>query len=202
MKQYCIVVLFALFVTKPAVADSLRSCAVTAIDGPSVQVFRAGQARGAMVGDPVANADRIVTGPETRVVITCDDAMRVVLAGGTDIDVGTLNGASASESYAARMVRGLAGFILPLVGARRFQVRTPSAVASVRSTEWLVEVKEGATAVFVREGGVAVYSAGEDAVLEPGEGIDVTATGEAGPIKSWGQGRVDAMAARLGAGWR
>ncbi len=193
--------LAALLLATPAAAEPIRLCAITAIEGPSVQVLRAGEDVGAKIGYRIFNADRIVTGPETRIAIGCDDGMRAIIAGGTEIDLGTITGASESESYSARMLRGLAGFILPLVGARRFEVRTPSAVASVRSTEWSVEVKDGATAVFVREGAVAVLAAQGSDLLEPGEGIDVKASGETGSVKKWGKKRVDAMDARLGAGW-
>jgi len=191
----------ALLSTTPVMAEPLRLCAITAIDGSSVQVLRAGQDPGAKVGYRIFDADRIVTGSETRITIACDDGMRVIIAGGTEIDLGTLTGASATEGYAARMLRGLAAFILPLVGERRFEVRTPSAVASVRSTEWLVEVKDGATAVFVREGAVAVLAAQGSGTLEPGEGIDVTASGEAGPVKTWGEGRKIELSKRLGPMW-
>lgn len=165
------------------------------------QLVRNGDARLPRIGEGIQNADRIVTGPESRMTITCDDSMRVVIAGGTDIDLGTLTGARESESYAAYLLRGLAGFILPIIGTRRFEVRTPSAVASVRSTEWLVEVADDATAVFVREGLVSVVAAQGGGLLEAGDGIDVTAAGIAGPVKEWGAARRDAIAARLGANW-
>ena len=193
--------LAALVITAPAVAEPIRLCAISVIDGPSVQVLRAGQDRGAKVGYRIFNADRIITGPETRITIACDDGMRTIIAGGTEIDLGTLTGAAKTEGHAARLLRGLAGFILPLVGARRFEVRTPSAVASVRSTEWLVNVTDGATAVFVRDGAVDVFTARGGALLEPGEGIDVTAAGEAGPVKTWGEGRKVKLRKRLGPTW-
>ncbi len=201
MARRYIAVLAALFITTPVAAESIRLCTISAIDGPSLQVLRGGEDQGGQIGYRIFNNDRIVTGPDTRITITCDDGMRAVIADETEIDLGTLNGASETEGYAARMLRGLAGFILPIVGKRRFEVRTPSAVASVRSTEWLVEVKGRATAVFVREGSVAVLAAQGGGLLKPGEGIDVTAASNAGNVKTWGEGRRIKLAKRLGPGW-
>ena len=191
----------------PAQAEILRRCAITVVDGPRVEIRRAGVALPGVPGLEVFNGDLVVTGPGTRVTLACGDGMRVAVAGGTSIDLGTLTGAAAAESYGARLLRGLAGFVLPLVGTRRFEVRTPTAVAAVRSTEWLVEVEgDGATAVFVREGAVVVRALQGGApqgggLLEAGEGIDVTAAGVAGPVTDWGAGRIEAVSARLGTGW-
>ena len=183
----------------PAGAQSLVRCTVAALDGTRASVWTDGAVRPARAGGAFAVVGRIVTGPDTRIALDCEGGRRVVVAPDTDIDFGRL---AASEGYAARLLRGLAGFVLPLLGADRFEVRTPTAVASVRSTEWLMEVGEdGATAVFVREGAVAVEAPRGGAVLEPGEGVDVTATGVAGPVKTWGAGRVARLSALLGAGW-
>src|SRR2546428_9560136 len=59
----------------------------------------------------------------------------------------------------------------------RFEMRTGTAVAAVRGTQWLSEVTPEATAIVVLQGKVAVVHAhrsihGKD-VLTPGQGTDV-----------------------------
>jgi hypothetical protein len=58
-----------------------------------------------------------------------------------------------------------------------FEIRTPTAVAAVRSTTWMLEYNaKGETEVFVGEGVVAVTSRGKElgrAILEPGRGTTV-----------------------------
>ena len=52
---------------------------------------------------------------------------------------------------------GIAGFVAPQRSWNKFEVATEVAIASVRSTEWLVESDlEGTTAIFTRRGHVDV----------------------------------------------
>ena len=80
-----------------------------------------------------------------------------------------------------------------------FRVRTPHAIATVRGTTFVVDVKRRQTDVFVSEGRVEVTRRRDDAsvVLRAGEGVDVSSRG---PLKvvGWGAGRVEALLARFG----
>jgi ferric-dicitrate binding protein FerR (iron transport regulator) len=84
-------------------------------------------------------------------------------------------------------------------GGRSFKVLTPQAIAAVRGTRWAVDVGDTRTAVFVAQGRVAVgrRNGGRAVVLGAGDGVDVEA-GSPLTVKVWGQGRVDALMARLG----
>lgn len=81
-----------------------------------------------------------------------------------------------------------------------FQILTPHAIASVRGTEFVVDVAEERTSVFVVEGEVAVtkrYLTDSRVTLQPGEGVDVERS-EPLVVKTWGAARVDALLARFG----
>ena len=62
---------------------------------------------------------------------------------------------------------------------RRFEIRTPSASTSVRGTQFLVLTDaQGQTAAAVDEGSVAVQSGRPSALLKPGQGVAVSASGQ------------------------
>ena len=83
---------------------------------------------------------------------------------------------------------------------RRFQVTTPQAIAAVRGTKWAVDAQAARTSVLVLKGRVAVRGSGGagQAVLGPGEGVDVEPGTAPLVVKRWPQPRVDALLARLG----
>lgn len=84
-------------------------------------------------------------------------------------------------------------------GSGPFQIQTPHAIAAVRGTVYIVDVTDAMTAVFVREGEVAVSRAdGSDTVLlTAGLGVEV-APGEALETRRWPQARVDSLLDRFG----
>lgn len=81
----------------------------------------------------------------------------------------------------------------------RFRVRTPHAIATVRGTTFVVDVKRRQTDVFVSRGRVEVTRRRDDAsvTLSAGEGVDVTPRGPL-EVKDWGAGRIEALLARFG----
>jgi ferric-dicitrate binding protein FerR (iron transport regulator) len=80
-----------------------------------------------------------------------------------------------------------------------FQVLTPHAIASVRGTLYVVDVKEGQTDVFVSRGQVKVSERGASgsATLGPGEGSDVM-PGKPMDVHLWAAERVQKLLARFG----
>lgn len=66
-------------------------------------------------------------------------------------------------------------------GERRFEVRTLSTSTSVRGTQFLVLTDaQGQTAAAVDEGSVAVQAGQPSALLKPGQGLAVSASGQLG----------------------
>jgi len=181
--------------TIPALAAA-EACTVADIQGDAVTLWRNGEAiplSGALV---LSNQDRIQTGSGTTVNLLCANDVRVTIGPETDIQLSAVT--ATDESWSAFLMDGAAWFARPFFSEDRFEVRTPSAVASVRSTEWFVEVANEATAVFVDEGGVMVNALRGNALVNAGLGIDITAEGAVGPVKTWGAGRVHTMRERLG----
>jgi hypothetical protein len=102
-----------------------------------------------------------------------------------------------------RIPFGVIGIIAPYRNWKRFEVRTPLAIASVRSTEWLVEHRaDSGTAVFARKGGVDVASGREVHRLASGDGITITDTGEPPRVKQWSLERIARSGQALGFGWK
>jgi hypothetical protein len=93
---------------------------------------------------------------------------------------------------------GSAVFIDLPSGNGSFQVQTPFAIASVRGTQFIVDVQDAQTSVFVREGIVSVTRAdGSDAVdLAVGEGVDV-AEGIPLVVRNWPDERITALLSRF-----
>ena len=144
-------------------------------------------------GDPVFIADRVLTGPDGRVRIAFQDES--LLAIGSDSEV------VVDDFRIGRDGRRLNAVISLLLGIVRaavtpaapsvvFDVRTRVALASARSTDWIVEAKPDHTAVFVAEGLVDVTASGGQVLLGSGLGTDVMAGRAPTSPKRWGEARV------------
>lgn len=183
-------------------AQSADQCQVTRTSG-RVLVERDDDRNRLTAGEMVQSGDRIITRSQAQVTIRCTDDLAIVVGAQTRIGLDRLlrpEGSAASTS-GIDVFRGIVGFLRP--GGRRdgFVVRTPSAVAAVRSTEWTINVDDNATAAFVRDGVILVAFAEDTVRLTPGDGVDVAADGSGGPVKQWGQGRIDGQSERLGPDW-
>jgi hypothetical protein len=177
---------------------------VTRIAGTPTVTTASGSAP-ASVGLPLHEGDRIVTGPGGRLEIVGSD--------GTTITVGEQTTLVLTRFLApsgGRHGNGLLDLLEGILRIRlpgtwdRFDVQTGTAVASVRSTEWLVDANADNTSVFVFDGRVQVRGqmrtrgiAVEGVALTPGLGTDVAANSIPVPARRWAQPRVDAVLARL-----
>lgn len=187
-----------------AQASELRDCRVERIEGESVRYWQDGTWAPLGTAALPASATKIETGPATRLEIVCDDGIVVTVGVGTEVNLEALAGASGrGQSVILQLIRGIVGIVAPERTWDGFDVRTPLAIASVRSTEWLVEHgTEAGTAIFVREGRVRVRHAGGAALLAEGDGITIPPVGAAGAVKQWGEARIEKSGAALGFGWR
>lgn len=138
-------------------------------------------------GALLQSGDRIRTGADSRV--------RIALEGGAVLTLGPESELMIPEQ-AARTV-GVVDLVVGIVRAvladegtiGGFLVRGRTAVASVRSTDWIVETSEATTAVLSVSGDVLVSGSGGTVVLEPGEGTDVAAGMPPADPKEWGAER-------------
>lgn len=145
-------------------------------------------------GDPVFVGDIVRTADHGRVLIRCRDGLRLVIGGGTEVALRAyLAGGTPGGGLEAAF--GLLRGIVRLIGGellrpQRIEVDTRTAVASVRSTEWLVEATERGTGVLAITGVVEVQGlAGGLVRLDAGEGTDVPPGGPPAAPRRWGDAR-------------
>jgi hypothetical protein len=180
-------------------SDEAPAGRISRVSG-NVTLLRGGQVQAGAPGDAIYVSDSIRTAADSRAEVTFDDGS--VLTVGPDSEVAIETFAPVAEESTA-VLDLLAGIVRVTVNKAtdwgRFDVRTTTAVASVRGTDYLVESNEAGSAVFVAEGRVAVSSrAGAGtAVLRAGQGVDVTAAFEPPVVKIWGAKRRDAALARV-----
>lgn len=181
-----------------------RDCAAAAVEGPEARILDGAGWRALAPGPLPSARVRIATGDGTRIEIVCDDGIVLTLAPESDIGLDALLGEGAEgENVILNLFRGLLGVDAPAPRERRFDVRTPLAIASARSTVWLIQHHpETGTAIFVRRGAVWAITRGALSTVRRGEGIDVRPDGSAGPVVRWGPRRIAAARAALGFGWR
>lgn len=158
-----------------------------------VQVVRSTGIVALTNGAPVFPGDIVRTGEDGRVLIVCQDGLRIVIGGDSEFALRVYLADRPNETVQAAF--GLLRGIVRLIGGdslRRqwIEVGTRTAVASVRSTEWLVESTQRGTGVLAVAGVVEVQGlAGGLVVLQPGEGTDVPPGGSPGPATRWGDAR-------------
>jgi hypothetical protein len=183
---------------QPAAAQQ-RSCEVAEVAGET-SLTQEGRRSDAQVGADLGASDLLHTGPSGRIDVACSDGTRVTLGPDTEINLGSLVGEQdQTGSIGMSLHRGIARFLAPVRTWGTFNVFGPVAVASVRSTEWIMETPKQGTNVFVLDGVVAVQSKrGNTVQLSPTYGVDVAADGTMGEPKKWGAKRVADVLARLG----
>lgn len=153
-------------------------------------------------GAAILRSDRIVTGAGSRIRIRFLDGTVVAIGAGTDLVVADYAvEAGQRRSGLLAIIRGLfRATVAPGLPGARFDVETATAIASVRSTDWMAETSVENTSVFVIDGAVAVSSKApapiETVLLQPGEGTDVPAAAVPTAPVRWGQARIDALLAR------
>jgi hypothetical protein len=183
---------------QPAAAEQ-RTCEVAEVAGDAT-VTHDGSLAAVAVGADLASSDVLQTGSSGRIDVACSDGTRVTLGPDTQINLGSLVGEQDQNgSIGMSLHRGIARFLAPVRTWGTFNVFGPVAVASVRSTEWIMETPKQGTNVFVLDGVVAVQSKrGDNVHLQPTYGVDVAADGTMGEPKKWGAKRVTDVLTRLG----
>jgi hypothetical protein len=177
--------------TGPAVAR------VAALEGTAaVERFGSRQQSPLAVEAPIYRADTIHTGAGSRLRIAFEDETAVTLGELASLHVTQIADPARGGSQSSRLTM--------LAGTARFRVRrapsralvetwTPTAVAAMRGTEYIVEVTAPGTAVLVIDGVVAVSNSRPDVrgtvVLRAGEGTSVAPDRPPQPPSRWGAAR-------------
>jgi hypothetical protein len=168
------------------------------IGTPSIR--RAGGRRVAAArGMMLRLGDKVATGLGGRLEVQATDGTTIIIGENTTVVL-----ARFAAPHGVRPGWGLLDLIegilrIQLPGPwNRFEVTTATAVASVRSTDWLIDATSDNTAVFVATGRVEVVNRAVTGavLLDAGFGTDVKAGALPTVPKRWGQTRVDAAMAR------
>jgi hypothetical protein len=186
------------FVVASAHAQSPGACLVQRVEGAATVSAGGAASRPVEPGLSLGPNDTLRTPAAARVTLACPDNLKVVVGPDSAITVEGLL-ASDGRPFGLRLLEGIAGFLFK--GSSGVQVRTPSAVAAVRSTEWAMRVHNGISEVFTRTGTVSVTADGGSARLGPGDGVDVSNTGELKPVVQWRPPRIARFAELLGPDW-
>ena len=145
------------------------------------------------LGDDIFVDDIVRTGPESRLVISCTGGLQIAIGPTTELAVRTF--LAGEPGGRLEVVLGLLQGIARLIGGTiprglTIEVDTRTAIASVRSTEWLLESTAKGTGVLSIEGEVTVLAlAGGQVVLQPGQGTDVPPGGPPKAPATWGEAR-------------
>lgn len=158
----------------------------------TVAALRGSAIVGLAAGDAVFVDDILRTGAASRALIVCTDGLQIAIGPATEMAVRSFVNA---EPDRIRIVLGLLQGITRLIGGlvergREIEVDTRTAVASVRSTEWLAESTAAGTGVLAIAGEVTVRAlAGGSVLLRPGEGTDVAPGSAPKTPAIWGAAR-------------
>jgi hypothetical protein len=183
----------ALLLPLPAQADPVGRVVEQTGD---VFFVREGASAVLQPGADLAAEDRVVTAANGKVVIRFEDGSLCTIGPDSELLLAEL---SAPQGGWLDLVHGIVRLILaPGTRAAETGVRTRAAVASVRSTDFIVDAELDRAAVFVAEGRVTVTGrlTGAAVTLEAGEGTDVSLRGAPTPPKRWGEKRVQDVTAR------
>ena len=197
--QFGIAVALLLVFLDPAHAQSPGACVVQRIEGTAMVSAGGAPPRAVQMGQALAAADTMRTQSQSRITMACANNLKVVM--GPD-SVITVEGLLAAEvkTFGLHLLDGIVGFVFKGSGTS-VRVRTPSAVAAVRSTEWAMRWSNGVSEVFTREGTVAVSADGGSVRLGPGDGVDVSDNGVFKPVVQWKPPRIARFGELLGADW-
>jgi len=149
-----------------------------------------------IVAEPRAEpAERVTAAaPIAGVVLEFADRSLLALGARTKVRLDDYEVESASGSLKGLL--SLLGGILRMnivqsTKTEDFSIRTKTAIASARSTDWIVEAQPSETAVFVLSGVVTVAGAAQGASVRvsAGQGTSVAASSSASPAapKIWGR---------------
>ncbi|MFO1067413.1 MAG: FecR family protein [Geminicoccaceae bacterium] len=172
---------------------------VVSQDGKAL-VLRGPQIATLEVGASLFVDDEVRTAADGRVVIESDDGVRLVIGSATEMKLARWEADRPKRRLDA--VISLVTGVMRLIGRetggeRQLRVESRAAVASVRSTEWLVEATGVGMGVFVIEGSVAVASPAGEVTLAAGQGTEAVLGAAPTAPAPWSAARLERVLARV-----
>jgi ferric-dicitrate binding protein FerR (iron transport regulator) len=194
MLRRAILPLAAVWLPLPALAARTRVGEVTQLDGSAVALFSGEPPRTLAPAAPIMIEDLLSTGPATRFACRLEGGQELRLGENASLRVDRSALRGARPGTAIRSFGGAVLMDLPPADARAGRGATtltlPWAAIGVRGTRFFAGTLDGRNAVFVERGQVEVSAAGQSAVLNEGEGVDVAEGGPPGPVTRWGAPRI------------
>jgi hypothetical protein len=161
---------------------------VADLTGPAV-VLRERGPQALYRGARIYREDRLRTLETAKLKIVFADGSELVV--GADSKVNIARYAPDEGEGVLQLLRGILRAVVPdSTRWERFDLQTRNAVASARSTEWIVVLTLERTSVFVIDGAVDVSAAGGQVRLRNGDGTDIPVGAAPGDPVQWGQARV------------
>src|SRR5262245_47561434 len=179
---------------QPAAQTAAPVAHVVALEGTAVVVhFGNAEQLPLAVKDPLLRADTVHTRAGSKARIAFEDETVITLGELASLRV-TQIAEPGRGSTRLTVLAGAARFVIkPAPGRALVETWTPTAIAAVRGTQYIVEVTADATAVLVVDGSVAVSNWRPDVrgtvVLRPGQGTTVRADQAPQPPAQWGEPR-------------
>ena len=179
---------------QPAAQTAAPVASIVALEGQAAVVhFGSSEQLPLALKSPLLRADTVHTRAASKVRIAFDDETVVTLGELASLRVTQI----AEPNRGATRLTVLAGaarfVVKPAPGRPLVETWTPTAVAAVRGTEYIVEVTPDGTAILTVTGAVAVSNWRPDVrgtvVLRPGQGTTVRADRVPQPPTQWGEPR-------------
>jgi hypothetical protein len=156
--------IFALAVSTGVWAQSNGVARVVTLRGTATVKTTSAAIRPLMRGDPLAAGDQIATSEDSQLRVLMNDRSLIDLGSNSTITIKKFETQQTTRSVSLRLFAGRlwAHVTKTLAVKTDFEVETPTAVAGVRGTEFVVDVdyKTGGTTVTVIEGRVEVIPHG------------------------------------------
>ena len=179
---------------QPAAQTAAPVAQVVSLEGQAAVVhFGASEQLPLAVKSPLLRADTVYTRAASKARIAFEDETVVTLGELASLRV-TQIAEPGRGSTRLTVLAGAARLVVkPAPGKAIVETWTPTAIAAVRGTEYIVEVTPDATAVLVVEGTVAVSNWRPDVrgtvILRPGQGTTVRTDRAPQPPAQWGEPR-------------
>ena len=148
---------------------------------------------------PLRQGDQLITGAGGRVEMRCPDGSSLVVGERSTVRLSIFITGERPHNAVVELLEGIVRTLLPSGHSwERFDIVTKTAVASVRSTIWIVDAKPRTTGVFVEDGNVLVSSRADQAqvYLPAGFGVDIGAQPAPLEARAWAPARVSDVQTR------
>jgi hypothetical protein len=154
-------------------------------------------------GDAVHVGDTVDVGAGAKLRLRMNDGSVITIASGGHLTIVAYRVGDHGESREATLSLGqglLRAVVSTFKGPPHFEVKTATGVAAVRSTDWFIEARPGATQVGVLEGRVSLKSVatGKEIFVPARWGARVEAGRDPVPARVWTGAEFDDFIARTG----